>query len=51
MKCNFCYGIVLVFFFLFDLIVFSKLNFEVDIVYVKYNNKVIKSNKKNYFCV
>lgn len=37
------------FFFLFDLIVFSKLNFEVDIVYVKYNNKVINSNKKIIF--
>lgn len=29
----------------------SKLNFEVDIAYAKYNNKAIKSNKKNYFCV
>lgn len=33
-------------FFLFDLIAFSKLNFEVDIAYAKYNNKAINSNKK-----
>lgn len=29
--------------FLFDLIAFSKLNFEVDIAYAKYNNKAINS--------
>lgn len=36
-------------FFLFDLIAFSKLNFEVDIAYAKYNNKAIYSNKKITF--
>lgn len=51
MKRNSRYGTVSVPFFLFDLIAFSKLNFEVDIAYAKYNNKAINSNKKNYFCV
>lgn len=36
-------------FFLFDLIAFSKLNFEVDIAYAKYNNKALNSNKKITF--
>lgn len=46
MKRNSRYGTVSVPFFLFDLIAFSKLNFEVDIAYAKYNNKAINSNKK-----
>lgn len=46
MKRNSRYGTVSVLFFILDLIAFSKLNFEVDIAYAKYNNKAINSNKK-----